>query len=122
MRKLLVLLVVGFAVFVWMYRQRLFLRDPLGVVERVGVKQDGARVFINYSNDVLVQDGGRWVLVQGWRGVPGVPVRLNCVQGLACMTEADHAEVNPAGTKVEMSDRVVTFVDGEGGAVKVMLR
>ena len=122
MRKLFVLLAVGFAVFVWMYRQRLFLRDPLGVVERAGVKQDGARVFINYSNDVLVQDGARWILVQGWSGVPGVPVRLNCVQGLACMTEAEHAEVTPAGTKVEMSNRVVTFVDGEGGAVRVTLR
>ena len=122
MRKLLSLLALGFAVFVWMYRQRIFLRDPLGVVERGGVKQDGARVFINYSNDVLVQDGGRWVLVQGWSGVPGVPARLNCIQGLACMTEAEHAEITPAGTKVEMSNRVVTFVDGEGVAVRVTLR
>jgi hypothetical protein len=57
-KKLFVLLALGFAVFVWVYRERLFLRDPLGVVERDGVKEDGARVFINYSNDVLMWDGG----------------------------------------------------------------
>jgi hypothetical protein len=121
-RKILVLLAVGFAVFVWVYRQRLFLRDPLGAVERGGAKQDGARVFINYSNDVLVQDGSRWILVQGWSGVAGVPARLNCVQGLACMTEAEHAEMTPTGKQVEMSNRVVRFVDGEWGAVRVTLR
>jgi hypothetical protein len=121
-RKILALLALGFAVFVWVYRQRLFLRDPLGEVDRGGVKQEEARVFINYSNDVLVQDGGRWILVQGWSGAAGTPARLNCVQGLACMTEAEHAEVTPAGTKVEMSNRMVSFVDGEGHAVRVTLR
>jgi hypothetical protein len=121
-KKLFVLLALGFAVFVWVYRERLFLRDPLGVVERDGVKEDGARVFINYSNDVLMRDGGQWVLVQGWSRVAGLPARLNCVQGLACMTEADHAEVTSAGTKVEMSNRVVTFVDDDGVAVRVALR
>jgi hypothetical protein len=122
LRKILAVLALAFAVFVWMYRQQLFLRDPLGVVERGGVRQADARVFINYSNDVLVQDGVRWILVQGWSGVAGAPARLNCFQGLACMTEAEHAEITPAGTKVEMSNRVVTFVDGEGVAVRVTLR
>jgi hypothetical protein len=122
LRKLLVLLALGFAVFVWVYRERLFLRNPLGAVERNGVKQDGARVFINYSNDVLVQNGGRWVLVQGWDGVAGVPARLNCVQGLACMTEADHAEMTAVGKGAEMSSQLVTFVDGDGVAVRVTLR
>ena len=116
------LLALGFAVFVWVYRERLFLRNPLGAVERNGVRQDGSRVFINYSNDVLVQNGGKWILVQGWDGVAGVPARLNCVQGLACMTEADHAEVAMIGKGVEMSSQVVTFVDDEGVAVRVTLR
>ena len=116
------LLALGFAVFVWVYRERLFLRNPLGAVERNGVKQDGARVFINYSNDVLVQDRGRWVLVQGWDVVAGIPAQLNCVQGLACMTEADHAEMTAVGKGAEMSSQLVTFVDDEGVAVRVTLR
>ena len=122
MRKIFSLLMLALVVFVCMNRQRVFLRDPLGSVERDGVKQAGARVFINFTSDVLVQDGSRWMLVQGWSGVTGVPARMNCLQGLACMTEADHAEVVPLGKKVEMSNGLVRFVDGEGAAVRVTLR
>jgi hypothetical protein len=116
-------------IFVGVFRQRIFLRDPLGKMERNGVAVDGARLFINFSNDVLVEEPGteRRYLVQGWSGVPGVPQILGCVQGLACWTDADHASVFPldgrgAGTRAVMSAKEVTFVDETGARVRVQLR
>ena len=116
-------------VLVWVYRQRIFVRDPLGRVERNGVRQENVRVFLNYSNDVMVEDMDvhRHYLVQGWNRMPGVVGHLVCVQGLACFTEADKAETTPLGgtkyrPKVEMTNKQVSFVDGDGALVTVKLR
>ena len=116
-------------IFVAVFRQRIFLRDPLGKVERNGVAVDGARLFINFSNDVLVEEPGteRRYLVQGWSEVPGVPQILGCVQGLVCWTDADQAAVFPvdgAGGKrpAVMSAKQVMFVDESGAEVTVKLR
>jgi hypothetical protein len=54
-KKLLLLAIVMFVVFVFLYRQRLFLSDPLASMTRDGVKESGAQIFINYPNDVLVE-------------------------------------------------------------------
>jgi hypothetical protein len=111
------------------FRQRIFARDPLGKVERNGVVQDGARLYIDYSNDVLVEDSVRhqFVLVQGRSALPGVPQHLFCLTGLMCWTDADRAAVFPmegaAGrTRAVMSAKEVTFVDESGTGVKVTLR
>jgi hypothetical protein len=116
-------------IFVGVFRQRIFLRDPLGKMERNGVAVDGARLFINFSNDVLVEEPGteRRYLVQGWSRLPGVPQILGCVQGLACWTDADHAAVFPldgrgTGKRAVMSAKEVTFVDESGADVRVGLR
>jgi hypothetical protein len=116
-------------IFVGVFRQRIFLRDPLGKMERNGVAVDGARLFINFSNDVLVEEPGteRRYLVQGWSGVPGVPQILGCVQGLVCWTDADHAAVFPldgrgAGARAVMSAKEVAFVDETGARVRAQLR
>ncbi len=129
MRKILVLVVLLLIVVVAVFRQRIFLRDPLGKVERNGVAIDGARLFINFSNDILVEEPGteRRYLVQGWSGVPGVPQILGCVQGLLCWTDADHATVFPldgrgAGTRAVMSAKEVTFTDETGARIRVELR
>ena len=111
-----------------MYRQRLFLRDPLGKVERNGMRVDGARVFINYYNDVLIQsaDGGQPYLVQ--RGsVPGTPAKLSCLRGMVCWTEADSAATVPLGRvdyrpNLMMNSKEVTFQDGNDDGVRVVLR
>jgi hypothetical protein len=111
-----------------MYRQRLFLRDPLGKVERNGLQVNDARVFINYYNDVLVQnaDAGQTYLVQ--RGsVPGTPAKLSCLRGMMCWTEADIAAVVPLGgvgyvPNVVMTNKEVTFVDGSDNGLRVVLR
>jgi hypothetical protein len=116
-------------IFVAVFRQRIFLRDPLGRMERNGVAVDGARLYINFSNDVLVEEPGtaRRYLVQGWSAMPGVPQILGCVQGLACWTDADHASVYPldgrgAGAKAAMSAKEVTFADETGARIRVQLR
>ena len=92
------------------------MRDPLGKVEKNGVAQDAARLYINYSNDVLVEDSSRhqFVLVQGWSALPGVPQRLVCLTGLVCWTDADKAAVFPVEgvggrTPAVMSAKVVTL-------------
>ena len=89
----MILLVVFLVVmgFVWVNRQRVYVRDPLAVVYRSQgseggpgeVKQSGVQVFINYSDDVLVeqdaQPGGYRILVQGWNKMPGTPGVLKIV-------------------------------------------
>jgi hypothetical protein len=116
-------------VFVAVFRQRIFVRDPLGKVERNGVAQDGTRLYINYSNEVLVEDSARhqFVLVQGRNGLPGVPQHLFCLTGMMCWTDADRAAVFPVEgvggkTPAVMSAKEVTFVDESGTRVRVALR
>ncbi len=131
MRTLLLVLTMLLVGFVAVNRQRIYLRDPLGSVRRDGVKVEGARVFINYSNDVLVQVGsgtaGSTVeefMAQGWNGVVGVPERLTCLSGMACLAEADRAPMVPvagAGNAV-VGSRETTFVQGGGVKVRVALR
>ena len=132
MKKLLGLIVLGVVVFVVVYRQRLFLRDPLATVTRNGVKVGDVGVMINYSNDVLLDDDStatrRLYLVQHGNAAAGVPTAvMKCVQGLGCMTDADRATVALLTVRrdarpVAMTDRVVEFVDEDGVAVKVTLR
>jgi hypothetical protein len=129
LRKIFIVGTLLLVVFVAAFRQRIFVRDPLGKVERNGVVQDGARLYINYSNDVLVEDAAQhqFVLVQGWSALPGVPQHLFCLIGLMCWTDADRAPVFPVEgvggrTRAVMSAKEVTFVDGSGMGVKVGLR
>ena len=129
MKKILIVGILLLGVFVAVFRQRIYVRDPLGKVERNGIAQDGARLYINYSNDVLVEDSARhqFVLVQGWSALPGVPQHLFCLTGVMCWTDADKAAVFPVegvGGKARavMSAKEVTFVDELGAKVRVELR
>jgi hypothetical protein len=129
LRKILIVGTLLLLVFVVVFRQRIFVRDPLGKVERNGAAQDGTRLYINYSNDVLMEDSARhqFVLVQGWSARPGVPQHLFCLTGLVCWTDADKAAVFPVEgiggrTPAVMSAKEVTFVDESGAKVRVGLR
>jgi hypothetical protein len=129
LRKILIVGTVLLIIFIVVFRQRIFLRDPLGKVERNGIAQDGTRVYINYSNDVLVEDttANSRYLVEGWNGVPGVPKHLACLTALVCWTDADEATVFPLGSapnqvRAIMSAKQVTFTDETGADVKVTLR
>jgi hypothetical protein len=129
LKKILIVGTLLLATFVAVFRQRIFVRDPLGKVERNGAAQDGTRLYINYSNDVLVEDLTRhqFVLVQGWNALPGVPQHLFCLTGMVCWTDADRAAMFPvegtAGrTPAVMSAKEVMFVDESGAKVRVALR
>jgi hypothetical protein len=128
MRRIVLLLTVFLVAFIAINRQRIFLRDPLGKVYRNEVKQDGAWVFINYSNDVLVESSefphAPQFLVQNWDKLPGVPLEMTCLLNVACMAQKDHEPMqswNGARTAV-MTNREVSFVDGDGTHVRVTLR
>ncbi len=127
MRKLIVLLVVVAAVFVVWNRQRLYVRDPLGSVARDGVQEKGAQVFINYSNDVLLENYNApmyVLLVQHGQRV-GTPATLHCVAYVACLLDADVATLFAVdeGAKIgSMSGKVVEYRDANGRDTVVTLR
>lgn len=131
-RRLLVAGLVVVVVVLVVFRQRLYLRDPLATVERDGMKQQDYRVYVNFFNDILVEDlgAGRRVLVQAQNGspmVPGIPVHLNCLRGMACLTEINFAPTIPLRGRgyvpaVEMTNKFVTFIDGDGANMRIALR
>jgi hypothetical protein len=128
MKRLVVLIAIVFIAFLAINRQRVFLRDPLGKVRHNGVQLSGSRIYINYSNDVLVEEPGQHpYLVQGWNKLPGLPQPLNCLRGMICWTDADRASMIPLGgagysPDTAMSDREVSFHDRGGARVQITLR
>jgi hypothetical protein len=132
MKKLIALLVLALIVFAVVYRQRLYVRDPLGSVTRNAVKEAGAQVYINWSNDVLLENddppaGVRsemtLTLVQHARPI-GVPKQMHCLHWLLCMADADEATLTAPdpGTYIEsMSSKQVVFHDYNGHQAVVTL-
>jgi hypothetical protein len=133
-KTLLIVAFVGLLGLILVNRQRVFVRDPLARVYRNDVKQSGVEVYINYSDDVLLErdaDSGTYqTLVQGWNKMPGAPVVLRCLRWMACLTDADHATTLPIewsgkgryDPRVAMTSREVTFVDGDGASIRIALR
>jgi hypothetical protein len=116
--------------FIWVNRQRVYVRDPLATVYKNDVKQSGVQVFINNSNDVLMEQDATRILVQGWNKIPATPGVLTCIRWMACMADADHPAILPIewsgkgkyDPRVAMTSREVSFVDGDGATVRVVLR
>jgi hypothetical protein len=126
-KKVLLLIVVVLAVFAVYNRQRLYVRDPLANVTRDGVEEKGVQVYINYSNDVLLENDNppRYAtLLQ--KGQPlGSPRVIQCVHWLACLTEADVAPVlvRTRDQHIEaMTAKAATFRDDAGREAVVTLR
>jgi hypothetical protein len=134
LKKILLTVFVVVLAFVWVNRQRVYVRDPLATVYKNDVEQSGVQVYINYSNDVLMEldagSGGYRTMVQNWNKVPGTPLVLKCIRWTACMTDADYAVTSPLAwngkgkydPQVAMSGREVSFVDADGAKVRVVLR
>ena len=127
MGKLIVLIVVVLAVFVVVEKDKLFVRDPLAHVTRNGVKEDGAQVFINYRNDVLIENDNAPAyieIVQADQPI-GVPKVSVCVHWAMCLMDAYPATLvgTSDGAKVESMDaNTVTFTDTGKKATVVTLR
>jgi hypothetical protein len=133
-KKLLLLIFLVLLAAIVVNRQRLFVRDPLATVYTNDAKQSGVQVFINYSNDVLLEQdaepGSYRTLVQAWNKMPGTPLRLICLHWLACLTEADQATLlapewsgkGKYDPHVNMTSREVSFVNPDGAHLRIVLR
>jgi hypothetical protein len=133
MKKIVLLAFVVLVAWIVYSRARIFVRDPGASVYLNNVKQTGVQVFINFDNDVLLEKdsepGAYRTLAQHWDMAAATPASLICVRWMACLTGADHAPMLPIDWKgqgkydphVNMSGRIVTFVDSEGGQVRVEL-
>ncbi len=127
MKKILILGSLLLIVCAVVFRQRIFVRDPLGKIERSESMQSDARLYINYSNDVLIEGSDhRFLLVQAPTALPGVPQHLFCFTGLLCWTDADQATLFPIDgiggkTHATMGRREVSFVDESSAKVRVTL-
>ncbi len=128
MRRLILLLLLALVAALALLRLRVYVRDPLARVERAGAPVPGAEVYINFANDVLLQQAGSLgtVLVQGRGAVPGVPEHLACLRGLVCLTDADTAAVQPLESgrpqMPGMSASRVSFAGADGVQTAVQLR
>src|SRR5450631_2782810 len=114
MFKRFLILVVLIVIVLYFFRERVFLRDPLGAVYRDGVKQDGVQVYINQPEDVLLMKGNDRLMVQRWDRMPAAPLRLTCLRWTMCFTDADNApKVAGAWNDAYKYDPKVNFTDTE---------
>lgn len=117
-KKWIALGLVVVLIFVAYNRNRLFVRDPLGSVTRNGAKEAGAQVYINYSNDALIENDNApmYVLLVQHNNHAGSPTELHCLHWLLCMTDADAAALlqpSPPIAVEEMTGKSVRFVDSD---------
>lgn len=125
MKKLIALLVILLVVFVVVERKRVYVRDPLASVTRAGDKVSGEQVYINFYNDVLLENDNPSMLVMAVeKGQPiGVPTKLRCIHWVACLTDADAATTLPLNATIEsMSGKTVRFRDDNSQPWVVALR
>lgn len=125
MKKLIALLVLLLVVFVVVERKRVFVRDPLASVTRAGDKVSGEQVYINFYNDVLLENDNPPMLVMlVEKGQPvGIPTKLRCIHWLACLTDSDAASTLPLNASVQsMSNKSVHFRDEDAKQWVVALR
>ena len=127
MRKFALLMLLLACGFAYVNRQRLFVRDPLGSLTRAGVPEAGAQIFINYSNDVLLENDRApmyFNILQHDQAV-GAPETLKCIHYLMCLASGYPAPQTSAlpGARLEaMTAKEVRFVDTEGREAVIKLR
>ncbi len=127
MRKLVLVVLVVVSWFVFTNRERLFLRDPIATLTRNGVKEGGAQIFINYDNDVLIENDRSPMylnIVQHDQPV-GAPDILKCIHYLLCRAReypAPQALALPGARVEAMTPKQVRFRDEAGREVVVQLR
>jgi hypothetical protein len=134
MKTIITLLFFALLAFILYNRQRIYVRDPIATVYRNNLPESGTAVYINFSNDVLLQHGddsdARRILLQNTTRFPGTPERLTCLRWTACMAESDEAPSIPLEAtgkgkydpKVFMTSREVSFVEPDGTPIRIELR
>ena len=127
MGKLIALFVVLLAVFVVVERDKLFVRDPLAHVTRNGVQENGAQVFINYRNDVLIENDNAPAYIEIIQAgqLIGTPKVSVCIHWVMCLMDAYPATLvgTNDGAKIQSMDaKTVTFIDTPKKATVVTLR
>ena len=118
MKKWIGLAVAVVIVFVVYDSNRLYVRDPLGSMMRNGAKEPGAQVYINFSNEVMIENDNSpaYTMLVQHNNHAGSPVELRCIHWLLCMTDADTATLvqpPPSIAIEEITGKSVRFVDSE---------
>jgi hypothetical protein len=133
MKAIAVVVLVVLVMWTAFNRERIFVRDPVASVYRNGVKQQGVEVYLNFSNDILMQKKSDPpsppTILQHWDQAPEIPVGLVCMRWLACLTEADHSPVLPSSSDgkrddiplAQMNGRHIQYVDRSGAQIRVEL-
>jgi len=118
MKKWIALALVVVVILAAYNRNRIFVRDPLGSVARNGAKEAGAQIYVNFSNDALIENDNppMYVLLVQHDNHAGSPIELHCLHWLLCMTDADSVTVMqpaPFIATEEMTSRTVRFIDSD---------
>jgi len=124
-KKLIALLILLLIVFVVVERKRVFVRDPLASVTRAGQNVSGEQVYINFYNDVLLEnDNPPMHVLAIEQGQPiGFPTKLRCIHWVACLTDSDAATTKPLeGSIQSMSNKAVHFRDQDAQQWVITLR
>lgn len=121
MKKVILLLIAALVAFSLFMRMRLFVRDPLATVQHNGIKENGAQVYINYANDILIENdtSPMYVLLIQHGDNIGLPKELHCLHLLVCLTDADQATLagDAWGIAVdEMSRQFVRYHSAKSNA------
>jgi hypothetical protein len=127
MKKWIALVVLVAIIFIAYNRNRLYVRDPFGSITRNGAKEPGAQVYINFPNEVLLENDNppMYTLLVQHNNHVGVPVELHCLHWLLCMADADTAtfmQPPPSIAVEEMTNKSVRFVDTDKRETVVALR
>ncbi len=118
MKRWLLILFLLIALFVVYERAHLYVRDFTASVTRNGVKEDGAQVFFNLTDDVLLENDNSPMyitLIQHDKPV-GEPAQLNCIHFFICLVAKDGAIIpgSESGAKVKsMTPTGIEFRDDE---------
>lgn len=127
MRRWLLLAVLVAVAFAVVERNRLFLRDPLGSVTRDGVREAGAQVYINFRNEILIENDHAPMYFNVLLGGHPVsaPETMKCIHYIACLLSGDdlpQTTAVPGAHMLSMDPRQASFRDGEGRQVHITLR
>jgi hypothetical protein len=113
MKRWAFLILLILALFVYYERAHLYVRDFRASVTRNGVKEDGAQVFFNLTDDVLLENDNNPMyitLLQHDKPV-GEPAQLNCIHFFICLVAKDGAIVPGSDTGAHIKSMTSTGIE-----------